>query len=99
MLVGNIVSGACTGARGFATWFPQVGSNLVLGTSAGCGTNPIQNPGAVGTTAVFDATGHTVPGSIAVDAIALGTPGVSMIDIDGQPRPRGPRLDVGADEH
>ena len=42
---------------------------------------------------------HLTPGSPAMDAGLTEPPGdVGRRDIDGQPRVRGPRIDIGADE-
>jgi hypothetical protein len=61
--------------------------------------HPAFADGNVYADAALTADGHLTAGSPAIDVIEVGSGSPALFDLDGDPRPSGPRLDIGADEY
>ena len=89
------------------TWNPSAGTGLRLTLGAfqprvslfDMPNHPSFDDGNVYGDAELTADGHLTAGSPAIDFIEPGSGSPVLFDIDGDSRPSGPRLDIGADEY
>jgi hypothetical protein len=97
-MVNNILSGHSYGVYGHSDSTATLNRNLFYANTQGDtgGVNVVNSAPITGLDPLLNATYHLGTGSPAIDA---GVPAGVNVDMDGDPRPMGLRVDIGADEY
>ena len=97
-MANNIISGHSLGVRGEAGSTATLSRNLFFNNPLGdtVGDGIVNTAPITGQDPLLGATYHLSAGSPAIDA---GVPAGVGVDIDGNPRPMGAGVDIGADEY